>query len=116
MSKKKLIDSTEEFENEIKKKVEEKYILRLYVTGTTEKSLQAIKNLKRICEEELKGRYTLEVIDLYKHPELAKADQIIAVPTLLKKLPPPLRRIVGTLSDKEKCLLGLNLRHAEQPG
>lgn len=86
------------------------YILRLFVAGHTPKSLSAISNLKRICEEYLSERYELEVIDLYQRPELAEGDQIIAVPTLVKQLPEPLRRVIGDLSNIEKVLVGLDLR------
>ena len=88
----------------------EKYILRLYISGTTARSVVAITNLKKICEEYLKGQYELEVIDLYKKPYLAKDEQIIAVPTLIKKLPLPFRRIIGDMSDKEQVLIGLDVR------
>jgi circadian clock protein KaiB len=87
-----------------------RYILRLYVAGQTPKSVLAITNIKRICEEELQGQYDLEVIDLYQQPQLAQGEQIIAVPTLIKKLPPPLRRIIGDMSDTERVLVGLDLR------
>ena len=86
------------------------YILRLYIAGQTPKSVHAIANLKKICEENLQGRYELEVIDLYQQPQLAQGDQIIAVPTLIKKFPPPLRRIIGDMSDTERVLVGLDLR------
>ena len=86
------------------------YILRLYVAGQTPKSLDAIINIKKICEENLKGRYVLNVIDLYQQPQLAQGEQIIAVPTLIKKLPAPLRRIIGDMSDTERVLVGLNLQ------
>jgi circadian clock protein KaiB len=88
----------------------EKYLLRLYVTGMTPRSTRAIARIKEICEERLQGRYDLEVIDIYQQPGLAKGEQIIATPTLIKKLPSPLRRIVGDLSNKERVLLGLDLR------
>jgi circadian clock protein KaiB len=88
----------------------DKYILRLYLTGSTSRSIVALTNLKKICEEYLDGRYELEVIDLYQKPGLAKGDQIIAAPTLIKKLPLPFRRIIGDMSDKEKVLLGLDLK------
>jgi len=88
----------------------ERYVLRLYVAGQTPKSLLAITNIKKICEEELQGQYDLEVIDLYQQPQLAQGDQIIAVPTLIRKLPPPLRRIIGDLSNTERVLVGLDLR------
>jgi circadian clock protein KaiB len=87
-----------------------RYVLRLYVTGLTPRSLRAITNIKEICEEHLKGRYDLQVIDIYQQPVLARGEQIIAVPTLIKKLPPPLRRIIGDLSDRERVLIGLDLK------
>lgn len=86
------------------------YLLRLYVTGATLKSARAIANIKRICEEHLQGRYTLEVIDLYQQPQLAQGEQIIAAPTLIKKLPLPLRRVIGDMSNAERVLVGLDLR------
>lgn len=89
------------------------YGLRLYVAGMTPRSARAIANIKEICEEHLKGRFTLEVIDIYQQPVLAEGDQIIAVPTLLKKLPPPLRRLIGDLSDRERVLIGLDLKPKE---
>lgn len=85
------------------------YKLMLYVAGTTPKSLEAFANLRRICEEYLKGRYRIEVIDLIKNPTLAKGDQIVAIPTLVRKLPPPLKKIIGDLSNKERVLVGLNI-------
>ena len=90
-----------------------RYILRLYITGTTSRSMLAITNLKMICKEYLKGRYELEVIDLYQNPSLAKDEQIIAAPTLIKKLPLPFRRIIGDMSNKEKVLFGLDLREVK---
>lgn len=84
--------------------------LRLYVAGQTEKSILALQNLKKICESHLKGEYWIEVIDLLKQPQLAKGDQIVATPTLVKKLPTPVKRIIGDLSDTERVLVGLNLR------
>lgn len=89
---------------------EERWNLRLYVAGKTPKSLAAFANLKRIAEEHLAGRYTIEVIDLLKNPQLAEGDQILAIPTLVRKLPPPLRKIIGDLSDTERVLVGLDLR------
>jgi len=88
----------------------EEWILRLYVAGQTPKSLAAFANLKRICEEHLAGRYKIEVIDLLEHPQLARGDQIFAVPTLVRRLPPPLRKIIGDLSNTEKVLVGLDMR------
>ena len=83
--------------------------LRLYVAGQTPKSIAAFANLKKICEEHLKGRYNIEVIDLLENPKLAKGDQILAIPTLVRKLPEPIRKIIGDLSNTERVLVGLNL-------
>ena len=88
----------------------ERFVLRLYVTGTTARSTRAIANVRRICEEHLQNRYDLEVIDIYQQPMLAKGDQIIAAPTLVKSLPAPLRRLIGDMSDKDRVLMGLDLR------
>jgi circadian clock protein KaiB len=87
----------------------ERYVLRLYVTGMTPRSARAIKNLQAICDEFLEGRYDLEVIDIYQQPVLTKGEQIIAAPTLIKKLPLPMRRIIGDMSNRERVLLGLDL-------
>ena len=87
-----------------------RYVLRLYVTGTTGRSVHAIQNVKRICEEHLQGRYELEVVDLYKNLPLARGDQIVAAPTLIKRLPAPLRRLIGDMSDEQRVLVGLDLR------
>ena len=87
-----------------------RYVLRLYVTGMTARSRRAVENVRRICEEHLSGQYDLEVIDIYHQPTLAKGEQIIAAPTLIKKLPLPLRRIIGDMSSTERVLLGLDLR------
>jgi circadian clock protein KaiB len=84
--------------------------LRLYVAGQTQKSLIAFANLKKICDEHLKGKYTIEVIDLCKDPQLAAGDQILAIPTLVRKLPEPIRKIIGDLSNTERVLVGLNIR------
>ena len=86
------------------------YNLRLYVAGQTPKSMAAIANLKRICEQHLAGRYTIEVIDLLVTPQLAAGDQIVAVPTLVRRLPPPLKRVIGNLSDTERVIVGLDIR------
>lgn len=85
------------------------YNLRLYVAGQTPKSLTAIANLKSICEEHLAGRYNVEVIDLLENPQLAAGDQILAVPTLVRRLPPPIKRVIGNLSDTERVLVGLDI-------
>jgi circadian clock protein KaiB len=86
-----------------------KYVLRLYVSGSTLKSALAVENIKRICEQYLKNRYDLKVIDIYQQPNLAREEQIVAVPTLIKRLPPPLRRLVGDMSNLKKVLFGLDL-------
>ena len=90
--------------------------LRLYVAGQTPKSLAAFANLKKICEEHLAGEYYIEVIDLLKEPQLASGDQILAIPTLVRKLPEPIRKIIGDLSDTERVLVGLNLRESNKRG
>jgi circadian clock protein KaiB len=90
--------------------------LRLYVAGQSPRSVAAFANLKRICDEHLEGRYNIEVVDLVKHPQLAAGDQIIAIPTLVRKLPQPLRKIVGDLRDTQRALVGLQLRQAEPEG
>ena len=86
-----------------------RYVFRLYVTGKTPNSMRAIANLKEVCEEHLPGRYDLQVIDIYQQPELAERDQIVAVPTLIKQLPAPLRRMIGDLSDRERVVVRLDL-------
>jgi circadian clock protein KaiB len=96
----------------MKQKKEEKWELRLYVAGNTLKSTTALNNLKKYCEEHLKGRYVIEVIDLLVKPQLAEGDQILAIPTLVKKVPEPIRKIIGDLSNEEKVLVGLNIRPA----
>ena len=91
---------------------EEIWNLRLYVAGQTQKSITAFANLKKICEEHLAGKYRIEVIDLLKKPQLAKGDQIVAIPTLVRKLPEPLKRIIGDLANTERVLVGLDIRSA----
>jgi circadian clock protein KaiB len=90
-----------------------KYVLRLYISGSTSKSALAVENIKRVCEQHLKNRYNLEVIDIYQQAHLARDEQIVAVPTLIKRLPPPLRRLIGDMSNLEKVLFGLDLRMRE---
>ena len=102
--------ATAAFEQSLAKPGRPRYGLRLYVAGMTPRSTRAIANIKEICEEHLKERYDLQVIDLYQQPVLAEEDQIIAVPTLIKKQPPPLRRIIGDLSDRVRVLIGLDLK------
>jgi len=108
--KTKVKGSTSKFDIIMSESGKDKYILRLYITGTTSRSVLALTNLKKICEEYLEGRYELEVIDLYQLPGLAKDEQIIAAPTLIKKLPLPFRRIIGDMSNVEKVLMGLDLK------
>jgi circadian clock protein KaiB len=91
------------------------YVLKLYVTGTSPRTSIAIANLRRICDQELHGRYELQIIDVQEHPQLAEDERILATPTLIKQLPPPLRRVIGDLSDKEKVLLGLELQPVKKP-
>ncbi|MGE5698781.1 MAG: circadian clock KaiB family protein [Deltaproteobacteria bacterium] len=107
---KKKTDATKRFEKAVSRLGERKYMLRLYVAGTTPRSAQAILNLKVICDEHLAGRYDLHVIDIYQQPILAKGEQIIAAPTLIKKLPHPMRKLIGDMSDKDKVLIGLDIR------
>jgi circadian clock protein KaiB len=92
----------------------EVYNLRLYVAGQTERSMVAFANLKKIGEEFLKGRYKIEIVDLMKNPQLAEGDQILAVPTLVRKLPPPIRKIIGDLSNTERVLVGLDIQKKQQ--
>jgi len=92
---------------------EEVWELRLYVAGKTTRSVAALANLKKYCEEHLKDKYVIEVIDLLIHPQLAEGDQILAIPTLVKKVPEPIRKIIGDLSNEEKVLVGLNIRPAK---
>ncbi len=102
------------FEKEITKAQKGKYVLRLYVTGATPRSSRAIQNLKKLCEEHLEGCYDLQVIDIYQQPVLARGEQIIAAPTLVKKLPLPLRKFIGDLSDTERILLGLDIKEKKK--
>src|SRR6201986_1384986 len=97
------------------KKSDKKYELRLYVAGNTAKSVTALQNLKKYCEEHLQGQYRIEVIDLLVNPQLAEGDQILAIPTLVRKVPEPIRKIIGDLSNEEKVLVGLNIRPLKTP-
>lgn len=124
------IDSTEAFEKALRAAAEsgsassqagEKYVLRLYVSGSTPRSARAVQNIRKLCEQHLPGRYDLEVIDIYQQPELAKNADLVAAPTLIKQLPIPLRKFVGDLSNTEKVLLGLDIstsvtRQDDPPG
>jgi circadian clock protein KaiB len=106
----KIKSATKEFDMNIAETSQDKYMLSLYITGSTSRSVLAISNLKKICEEYLEGKYELEVIDLYQNPLIAREEQIIAAPTLIKKLPLPFRRIIGDMSNEKKVLMGLDLR------
>ncbi|BAQ62477.1 circadian oscillation regulator KaiB [Geminocystis sp. NIES-3708] len=99
----------EVFEEALSQSSEQHYVLRLYIAGTTYQSVKALQNLKQICEEHLKGRYELEVIDIYQDMELTSSQNIVAVPTLIKELPPPIQRLIGNLSNTEKVLVGLDI-------
>ena len=110
MERKRGKTSPEEFEKAAARRDRAKYVLRLYVTGMTPKSTQAIANVEKLCKEHLAGRYELKVIDIYQQPKLAKGEQIIAAPTLIKKLPLPLRRLIGDMSDMERVLIGIDLK------
>ena len=96
--------------------VAQHYRLRLFITGSTSRSARAIRNIRAICENKLHGRYELEVIDIYQHPEQAKPEQIVVAPTLIKKLPLPVRRLIGDLSDQQRVLAGLNILPVENQG
>ena len=95
---------------------EERWDLRLYVAGQTDKSIRAIKNLNRICAEHLAGVYSIEVIDLLERPQLAEGDQILAIPTLVRRLPEPIKKIIGDLSNEERVLIGLDIRPRDPAG
>ena len=114
--KNKLRNATEAFEEALRRSPlrRAKYILRLYVTGSSGRSLKAVQNLKQICEEHFPDDYDLEVIDIYEHPAAAREEQIIAAPTLVKRLPKPLRKFVGDLSNTQKILVGLDLYKRQQ--
>jgi circadian clock protein KaiB len=103
-------DSTEAFEHHLEESGREAYLLRLYVAGVTPRSGEVLARIKAVCEEHLRGRYELEVIDIRQHPDRARDGQIIVTPTLIKVLPPPLRRLVGDLLETEEVLRGLNIR------
>lgn len=99
----------DDFEESVNNMGKENYVLRLFITGMTPNSHKAIENIKKICEEHLAGRYELQIIDIYQQPALAKKEQIIAAPTLIKSLPAPLKRLVGDMSNTEKVLMGLDI-------
>jgi len=105
-----MMETREAFADMDQPQDENRWELRLYVAGQTTKSVTALANLKRYCEQHMAGRYSLEVIDLLKHPQLAAGDQILAIPTLVRKLPAPIRRVIGDLSNEERVLVGLDVR------
>ncbi len=109
MRKKEVNSNIKSMEENLVATEKDKWILRLYVAGQTPKALTAFTNLKKICEEQMKGKYTIEVIDLLKNPQLGAVDQIFALPTLVRKLPVPVRKIIGDLSNTERVLVGLDL-------
>lgn len=110
MKEKKDKTSTGEFEKLLESQGREKYLLRLYVTGMTPKSTRAVANVRELCNTYLEGRYELEVVDIYQQPKLAEGEQIIAAPTLIRKLPLPLRRIIGDMSNADRFLVGIDLK------
>ena len=114
MKKTRVTDSIAAFEQAAVASATARYVLRLYITGHTARSTKAIVNIRKICEEHLQGRYDLEVVDISQHPTLAKGEQIIAAPTLIKKLPLPLRRFIGDMSQADRIILGLDLRKAPE--
>jgi len=107
--------ATESMEEALAKQGTEKYVLKLYITGMTPRSQEALRNIKKIMRDNFGDNYELEVIDIYQQPTLAKDDQIIAVPTLIKKLPAPLRRLIGDLSQEDRIILGLDLKPKSPP-
>jgi circadian clock protein KaiB len=113
MAQKEIHDVVGHSQNQLNTTDDQVYVLRLFVSGATPASTRAIANLKAVCDRRLKGRFQLEVIDIFQHPELAEADHIIATPTLVKQQPPPWRRFIGDLSDLEEKLFGLDV---ERPG
>ena len=108
-------DQSREIEKAARKQAETKYVLRLYVAGVARKSSSAIRSVTDICEQYLKGRYELEIIDIYQQPDSVRREQVVVAPTLIKKLPLPLRRLIGDMANKEKVLVGLDLRIKDEP-
>lgn len=114
MSEDEPISATGRFEKALAESQKARYVLRLYIAGFTAKSTRALETIRKICDRNLEGRYTLEVIDIYQQPELARKEQILATPTLIKSLPPPLRRIIGEMSNTEN-ILGLDVESVKDP-
>lgn len=110
MKRKGAVGATERFEEAIRNAGEERYVLRLYITGHTRQSSRAVANLKALCEKYLPGRYDLEVVDIYQQPDRSQEMDIVAAPTLVRELPTPLRRFIGDLSDTQRILVGLDIR------
>jgi circadian clock protein KaiB len=115
MEKKAQPSATDAFEAALRNSRDQRYELRLYIAGLTPRSQEALRNVTRICEERLAGRYTLQVIDIYQNPVLAAGEQIIAAPTLIRALPLPLRKLIGSMADDEKVLVGLDLKPIDPP-
>ena len=111
---KKVQDQYKAFEKAVNRRDRQKYVLTLYVAGISPRSEQAIRSVKELCEQHLKNRYELQIVDIYQHPESLKEAQIIAAPTLVKKLPLPLRRLIGNMTDKERLILALDLDEAHR--
>ncbi len=107
-------DDRAKLEQALENRHSQKYVFRLYVTGMTPRSIKAIENIRQLCEQYLKGRYELEIIDVFDNPEKARTGQVIAAPTLIKELPLPLRRFIGDLSNTEKILVGLDIKEKEE--
>ena len=112
---KKAKDLSEALDRAARTQADNRYVLKLYVAGITPRSEAAIRAVTETCEKHLKGRYQLEIVDIYQNPTLAKGEQIIAAPTLIKKLPLPLRRLIGSMASEEKLLVGLDLRSKDEP-
>jgi circadian clock protein KaiB len=107
------VDSAADFERALESRDDRQYLLTLYITGATPKSLRAIRSVKEICEKHLHGHYKLEVVDIYQQPEKAKSQDIVAAPTLIKQLPQPLRKLIGDMANTDRILMGLDLRPAK---
>lgn len=109
-------NSADKMEEALAQHGQERFVLRLYVAGTTAHSARAIANIKSICDEELEGRYELDVVDVYQQPAIVKDEQILALPMLVKRLPSPLRKMIGDLSDRDRVIVALDIRRAEGEG
>lgn len=115
MPRQNLKDSLKEFEKALEGiKTGKTFMLKLYVAGATKRSSRAVENIRKFCEEHLKGRYELDIIDIYQQPELLERDQVVAAPTLIKMLPLPVRKLIGDMSDEEKIFIGLNIKRGKK--